>query len=481
MGLKKEAKIGFFWSALIQLSHQSLGFVVTVILARLLMPEDYGIIGIVVIFISLGKTLLDGGLAASLIRNKEVDQIDYSTIFFANIFISIFLFAILFITAPSIAIFFDMPLLENILRWYGVVFIIGALSIVQSVRLNKKLDFKTQFKLQLVSLIVSASVSIWMAFNGYGVWSLVAKEIIFSSIASLQLWLYSRWVPSFVFDSVKFKYHLNFGYKILLTSILNKLFNDSYKVVIGKFFPVAQLGLYTRARSMQELPSGIIFSTINRVMYPLLANVNDDDGKLKHVYRRIIQTITYFLLPFLTFVGILAKPIFLFLLTEKWIEAVPYFQILILAAFFSPVQAYMLNICKVKGRSDLVLKLAVFEYLLISVGLVTVYWFGIYGLLWSIVAVAHIKTLFTGRMAGRLIKYSFLEQLKDIYQPYIYSVIAAVALITINYLVLYNVTNNLVLLFVGAISFTSVYVLASFVSGNNVFLSSIKYLQFWRK
>jgi len=477
MEFKSKAVSGFSWSVIIQLSHQIIGFIVSIILARILFPKDFGIIGMISIFITTGKFLLDGGLASSLIRNKDVNQEDYSTVFFTNVAAAILIYILLFMTAPLIASFFGESILINLLRVYGIVFLIGSFSTIQSVRLNKNLQFKTQFKLLLPSLIISAMVSIWMAYNGFGVWSLVWKELIFSGIATIQLWFYANWQPTLIFNKKLFKYHFNFGSKLLLTDILSSFFNDVYKIVIGKYFSASQLGLYTRAKSMEELPNGIIFNAINRVMYPLLSNVNDDDERLKRIYRQIITTVHFLVVPVLVLMAILAKPLFIFLLTEKWIEAVPYFQILIIAALFSPMQAYMLNICKVKGRSDLVLKLSTIQYLLLAVGLLPAIWLGIYGLLWSIVIVTAVMVAITAYFAGSLIGYTIKEQIQDVYQPFLLSTIAGLFMSFLYQFLNITFRSNLTFLFAGSIFFAIIFFLQSYFIKNTVFLSGITYLK----
>lgn len=438
MSFRETAKTSFSWSILIQLSTQAINFIVSIILARLLFPEDFGVIGIVAIFMNLGRSLLDGGLASSLIRSTEIDDEDYSSVFFVNLFASLILYTVIFFSSPFIAAFFEQGSLISILRVYAFVIIIGAFSIVQSVRLNKNLQFKTQFKLQVPSLVISAIVGVWMAKSGYGVWSLVFKEIVFVLFGTLLLWYFSKWRPVFKLNLKKLKTHWEFGSKLLITDIFSKIFNDIYKLVIGKYFSVNQLGLYTRAKSLEELPSGIIFNAVNRVMFPLLSSIQEEESRLKNIYRQIISTVTFFVVPLLSLMAMLAEPLIIFLLTDRWIEAVPYFQILIFAGLISPIQAYLLNICKVKGRSDLVLKIASYEYFLIIVAIIPSFWLGIYWLLWSMVIVALVKTIATGYIAGRLIKYSLKEQVYDIYQPFLLSVICSL----VTYFVFKNWFND---------------------------------------
>ena len=337
--LKSKAKSGFSWSILIQLSHQLLNFVVSILLARVLIPADFGKVGIIMIFMSLGRILLDGGLAPSLIRTKDPDQKDYSTVFVINISAALISYGLLFVFAPSITSYFNQTNdFTSLLRVYGIVLILGSLTIVQSVRLNKNLQFKTQFKLLLPSLIISGACAIWMAYNGFGVWSLVYKEIIFSSLAGVQLWYYSKWTPSLVFSKEKFLHHFKFSYKLLINDLLYRVFNDTYKFLIGRFYSPTELGLYTRAKSMEELPNGVIFNAINRVMFPLLAQVNDDNERLKRVYSMIISRVAFILVPTFTVLGIMAKYIFIFLLTDKWVQSASYFQVLMFGSIFLPMK-----------------------------------------------------------------------------------------------------------------------------------------------
>lgn len=412
--MQSSAKSGMFWSFMIQGGNQIINFIITVVLARLLLPEQFGLIGMIAIFIAISKALIDGGFVSSLIRTKDADDVDYSTVFFVNLGSSFFLYLLLFVAAPYIAEFYNQDILTKLIRVLGVILIINAFSLVQSVKLNKALQFKTQFKLQLPSLIISAAISIWMAYQGYGVWSLVAKDILYALLASAQLWYYGKWSPSFIFDKNKFKYHFNFGYKLSITSIINTSFNNLYLIIIGKFFSATQLGFYTRARSLEQLPSEFFFNAFNRVFYPLLAQYNDDNQKLKKTYSQLMQMVVFTVTPILLFLGIVATPLFRWLLTEKWLPAVPYFQLLVISGVFYPIHKYNLNICNLKGRSDMVLKLSTLQNSLLVVGAFSAIWFGIYGLLFSTIFVNIFVTVVNAFFSGKLIDYGIKNQIKDL-------------------------------------------------------------------
>ena len=412
--LTDSGKSGMFWSFLIQGGTQIINFVVTVILARLLLPAEFGLIGMIAIFVMISQALVDGGFASSLIRTKDADNVDYSTVFFVNLFSSVVLYGSLFLLAPFVSEFFNEGRLTDLIRVLGLVLIIGASSLVQSVKLSKRLDFKTQFKLQIPSLIISAIVSIVMAYSGFGVWSLVAKDITYAFFSSVQLWWYSTWIPSFVFDKEKLKYHFNFGYKLSLTSIINKSFDNLYNIIIGKYFSAAQLGFYTRARSLEQLPSGFFFNAFNRVFYPLLAQLNNNDAELKKIYSTLMQIVVFVVTPILIYLGVVATPFFRFLLTEKWLPAVPFFQLLVISGMFYPIHKYNLNICNLKGRSDMVLKLSMLHNILLFAGAFTAIWFGIYGLLFSLIFVNVLVTCVNAYFSGELINYGLKEQFKDL-------------------------------------------------------------------
>lgn len=412
---KNSAKSGMIWSFLIQGGTQIINFIITVVLARLLLPEQFGLIGMIAIFIAISRALIEGGFVSSLIRTKDADNLDYSTVFFVNLVMSFTLYGTLFFVAPYIAVFYGEEVLVNLIRVLGLVLIINAFSLVQSTKLNKALQFKTQFKLQLPSLIISATVSIWMAYNNYGVWSLVAKDIVFALLATIQLWWYSRWVPSFVFNKDKFIYHFNFGYKLSLTAIINNTFDNLYNVIIGKYFSAAQLGFFTRARSLEQLPSGFFYNAFNRVFYPLLAKVNDDDKQLKISYSKLMQIVVFVVTPILVYLGIIATPFFRWLLTEKWLPAVPFFQLLVISGVFYPIHKYNLNICNLKGRSDMVLKLSMFHNILLLAGAFSAIWFGIYGLLYSLIFVNILVTCINAFFSGNLINYGLKDQLGDLF------------------------------------------------------------------
>src|SRR5690606_32842508 len=252
--LKKQAISGVIWTFAQQFSVQIINFVVQIILARLLMPEDFGLIAMLVVFISIGQKLMDGGMTTSLIRTKRPDQLDYSTVFITNFIVSIGIYIIIFIVAPFIADFYNQEILQDVLRVYALSFVINSFVAVPIAKLTKEMNFKTQMKIQVPSTIIGALVGVTMAYSGYGVWSLVWLNLSQTFVFAFQNWVFIKWRPSFIFNKRRFKYHFNFGYRMTLSGLLDTVYNDAYRIVIGKFYSPASVGYFNQAETMRAFP-----------------------------------------------------------------------------------------------------------------------------------------------------------------------------------------------------------------------------------
>lgn len=414
MSLRKEATSGLVWTFAQQFGNQIIGFVVSLILARLLLPEEFGLIGMISVFIAIGTSLVNSGLTQSIIRGKDLDQEDYSTVFYFNIAASILIYLILYFAAPYIADFYDRDILINIVRVYCLTFITSAFSAVQMARLTKNMEFKTLAFIGIPSNIIGGIVGVTMAYMGYGVWSLVWSYICTTLGRTIQLWIYSDWNPSLMFSKSKFKDHFNFGYKLTLSGLLNTIYDNIYLIVIGRFFSASQVGLYTRAQTMKQLPVTNLSNALNKVTFPLFAKIQDDDVRLKRVYKQLMQMVVFIITPVLVFMAVLGEPLFRLLFTEKWVPAVPYFQILCATGILYPIHAYNLNVLKVKGRSDLFLKLEVIKKIIISITVVIALQFGIMALLYGQVIISILAFVINTYYTGKFINYDTIEQVKDI-------------------------------------------------------------------
>jgi O-antigen/teichoic acid export membrane protein len=464
MSLKQTAINGMFWTFIQQMSSQGIAFVVSIILARILLPEEFGLIALLGVFIIIADNLINSGLGDSLIRTENPNNDDYSTVFYFNLLISIALYALMFFIAPVISNFYKQPLLISITRVYCLVFIFNAFSIIQNTLLSKNLDFKKMTIINIPSTLVGAAVGVVMAYNGFGVWSLVWSNLTRAAARSIQLWIWSPWIPTLSFKKEKIKKHLNFGYKLTLSSVIDSIFRDIYTIIIGKFFNPLQVGFYNRANTLQMYPISNFSAILNTVTYPLFSKIQHDNKQLKNAYKKIMQMSVFLIAPTLLTMSALAEPLFRFLLTEKWLPAVPYFQILCFTGIFYPINAYNLNIISVKGRSDLLLLLSIVKKILIVFTIFISFQWGIYGLLFGQIPFAIIAIFFNGYYSGKLINYGILEQFKHITPSIVYSLICGLIVYFLDTHITKVYTDIFRLLLGGGVSIFCYFILSYFLN-----------------
>lgn len=400
------------WTFLQQFSVQLINFVVQIAMARVLLPSDYGLIAMLTIFIAVAQTLIDSGMTTSIIRTKVITEQDYSTVFVTNLLISLGVYLIVFAIAPLVGTFYEQPVLVEILRVYAISFVINAFVAIHLARLTKELKFKKQFAYQVPSTLFGAAFGFLLAYSGYGVWSLVYMNILQPLVYALSLWVFSGWRPRLSFSKDRFQYHFTFGYKLTLSGLLNTVYINLYRIIIGKVFSPTQVGFFTQADNMRNLPIMQLSNVLNKVTYPLFAKI-EDDIQLKRAYKTIMSLVLS--LSALLMLGLLlvAKPLFLILLGEKWLPAVPYFQILCIASMMLPIGTYNLNILKVKGRSDLFLRVEVIKKVIGVICLVAAIPFGIEAIVWSLCITNVFFAYLNGFFSGKLINYFLKEQLTD--------------------------------------------------------------------
>jgi O-antigen/teichoic acid export membrane protein len=357
---------------------------------------------------------MNGGLTSSLIRTKDPKDIDFSTVFYTNVVFSLIIYTVIFFSSPLIASFFERPELTYIVRVYALSIIIFSFSAVQLAKLTKELKFKKTMAIQLPSILMGGIVGIAMAISGFGVWSLVIMYLAQATANSLQLWFRSGWKPKLEYSFISFKEHFGFGSKLAISGALNAIYTNIYNLVIGKYFSAQQLGYYTRSYTLAQIPVYNLQEVLDRVTYPVLSKIQDDNEKLKNTYKQIIQSVLLLILPILILGIILAKPLFSFVLTDKWLPAVSYFRLICVAGIFVPLSKNNLNILKIKGKSALFLRLGVVEKLIITFGIFFIIPFGIEGLLYFQIATGIGAFLMNGYFSGRLIDYKLYEQIMDV-------------------------------------------------------------------
>lgn len=418
MSLKKQAVNGIIWTFLQQFSVQIINFAVQIILARQLMPEDFGLIAMLIVFVNLGQMLMDGGMTTSLIRTETPNQSDYSTVFLTNLAISIVIYIIIFLAAPLIANFYNQILLKNLLRVFALTFVVRSFVAVHLAKLSKEMNFKTQMVLQIPATIIGSSVALFMAFNDYGVWSLVWLNLTQALVFSFQVWLFIKWKPSFKFNIDKFKYHFKFGYKMTLSGLLDTVYNDAYRIVIGKYFSPIFVGFYNQAETMRLFPVQQLGKVLGKVTYPLFSNIKDDI-QLKVAYKQTVKLVFFIVVPMMMTLIATGSELFLLLFGNKWLPAVPYFQILAFASITTPLTSYNLNILKVKGRSDLFLRLEVIKKVIGFSVVFVIVSYGIMPLVISQMLMVHFFAYLNMRYCGKIINYPVKEQIEDCFGLYL--------------------------------------------------------------
>lgn len=476
MALKNKAIKGVAWTFGEQVSIQIVSFVLQIFIARILAPQTYGLIAMLSVFMTIGQTLMNGGMASSIIRTTNPTQRDYSTIFYFNMAFSVVLYLILFFTAPLISNFYKQPDLNNVLRVYSITIIIQAFVTVQTTILTKEMNFRLQMLMRLPSLIIGGIVGIILARHGYGVWSLVYMNLISTTIWALEHWLFAEWKPALVFDTERFKYHFGYGYKLTISGIIGAVFDNIYNIVIGRWFSAADLGYYNRAFALRQLPLGNIATAMNKVTFPLFAHIKNDDVKLKEAYKRIMITVLFIVVALLCLMSLTAYPLIRLLLTEKWSPAAPFLQITCIAGIFYPLHMYNLNILEVKGRSDLFLTLEIIKRSFIVVGILVAFRFGIYGLLYNQIVMTVLAFIINTSFSGKMIQYKFFEQLKDILPVLITGCVAYFATYMIDERLYAEFHwSDIVSLLVISITFMAVYLGLSLLFKLSI-INNIKYI-----
>lgn len=447
--LKGKTATGVMWSALERFSVQGVTFVVMVIMARMLSPQDYGLVGMLTVFLAISQSLVDSGFSQALMRKLDRTDKDNSTAFYFNIVVGVLIYAILFVSAPVIANFYEEQLLVDITRVIGLSIIIDSFVVVQRALFTGELDFKSQAKAALVAAVLSGCVGIWMAANGYGVWSIVWYQLTNMSIKTAMFWILSKWRPRWVYSWKSFRELFGFGSKLMLSGLINTIYTNIYLIVIGKIFKASDLGYYTRAYQFSEFPSSNINSIIQRVTYPVLCSIQNDETRLSDVYRRFLRISAFVIFPLMTGLAAVAEPLILTLLKEQWAPAIILLQILCFAMMWYPIHSINLNLLQVKGRSDLFLRLEIYKKILGVAIMCITYRFGLVAMCVGLVLNSLIALTINTHYTGKLIKVGFIRQLRDLTPVLLLSISMSVVVYIVVWLLPFN---NLCRLILGALA-----------------------------
>lgn len=437
--VKQETLSGVKWNAIERFSVQGVQFLLGLVMARLLTPEDFGAIAMLSIFIAISTTFIDSGFANALIRKIDRTDVDYSTVFYFNIVVSIVCYLLLFFLAPWVSRFYEMPILCPVLRVQSLTLILNSLFAIHNTRLTINIDFKGLARINLAAAIISGLAGVAMACLGMGIWALVYQVIIASVVNIILLWAYSKWIPLLSFSWKSFRDLFSFGSKLMMAGLLNTIVDNLNSLVIGKYFSSRDLGYYNRGTNFARFPSNNISGVLQKVTFPIMAKIQDDDKHLINVYRKNIQITSMCIFFACMLLAALAKPIILLILSDKWAESIIYLQIYCFSAMFGHINTINLNLLQIKGRSDLFLRLEVIKKAIAVIILFASIPFGVIGICISKVIYTQIAIIINTYYTGKLFNLGYIVQSRD-FIPYLFlSVAACIPAFIITYIDISNI------------------------------------------
>lgn len=442
------------WAAVEKFTVQGINFVMGLILARILCPDDFGLVGMLSIFFAISQTFIDSGFANALIRKKECSEEDYSTAFLYNIFISLLCYVILFVIAPWVADFFKIPVLCSILRVQSVSIVISSLMGVQTAMLTRNLDFKSLAKRAAISSFISGFVGIILAYYGWGVWAIVYQGILNNAINMVAVWYYCNWVPKTGFSKDSFHELFSYGNKLLASGLLNTLYSNLTTLLIGRFFTAKDLGYYSRGTQFATYPVSNINGVLSRVSFPILAKIQDDDEKLIQAYRQYVSISSMLIFFACSLLAALAEPLIRLILTDKWLDSVIYLQIYSFAIMFDHINGFNLNLLQVKGRSDLFLRLEIIKKSISTLILFSSIPFGVIGICISKIVYSQIAVFINTYYTGKIFGLGYVEQLRDFSKYFFLSVVSVLPYFMFSSIDI----NDFVKISLGIITSISIYI-----------------------
>jgi teichuronic acid exporter len=475
--LKNKAVRGVMWSFLDNFGTLGIGFVIGIVLARLLSPSEYGLLGMVAVFTAIAQTVADSGFGSALIRKPDLKDEDLYTTFWFNLGVSILMYAVLFFCAPAIAAFYKEPILIDIVRVTSLTLLLNAFLIIPNIHFTRNINFKITTKISYIVSLSSGVIGIGMAFCGFGVWSLVFQGLIAAFLKTFLYWFYCRWKPVFMFSKESFNELFGFGSKLLASSLLNTIYNNIYQIVIGKCYSAADLGQYTRASSYNGIFSSTLTGVVQRVSYPTLSSLQNDKVLLKEGYREIIKCTMLVSFGGSLTLAAMAKPLIVLMIGAKWLPCVEYMQIICFAAMLYPLHAINLNILQVLGRSDLFLWLEILKKIIGVVPIIIGIFLGIKIMLWGSVATSFIAFFLNSYYSANLINYSSWNQIKDILSAFIVSLLVSFTIWLITFIPIHLIFQLIFQLVIGLVLYYVIYEklkLAEYVELKSIIVNTLK-------
>lgn len=451
--LQSKTIIGSFWSFINLTSNYGVQFGVQIVLARILSPNDFGLIGILSVFIALSQSIVDSGFSNALIREVNTTNVDYSTVFYFNLSMSVVLYGLLFLVAPFIGNYFNEPMIVHLFRVISLVLIINSFGLIQRAIMIKNINFKSQAKISIFSSLTSGIIAIIAAFLGMGIWSLVIQSILLQFLQALLMTLTNKWVPDRTFSKESFKRLFGFSSKLLASGLLFSFCNNMYNIVIGKIYSTNALGYYTNAQKLRDIACQLFSSAVQKVSYPALSSIQNDNERLRLGYIKLIKMAAFINFPLMLGLAVVAEPVILITLGSKWTNSILMFQILCLSGALFPQHVINLNILQVRGRSDLFLKLEIVKVFLtfLAIVIVIILNLDLITLLWIIFIKSIIEFFVNSYYSEKMMDYSSIQQIVDVL-PYLILTVVILGLVNIIFGDLNNLYIRLILQVISAVS-----------------------------
>lgn len=468
MNEKKDVLKNFFWRFAERCGAQLVTFIVSIVLARILAPEDYGTIALITVFTTIMQVFVDSGLGTALIQKKDADDLDFSSVFYFNFAVCLVLYGVMFVAAPFIAAFYDDATLTPLVRVISLTIVISGVKGIQQSYVSRNMLFKRFFFATLGGTIFSAFLGIGFAYVGFGVWAIVVQQLSNTTIDTLILWLTVKWRPKKMFSWQRLKGLLTFGWKLLASSLLNTVYNNLRSLIIGKLYSSADLAYYNQADKFPNVIVSNINSSIDSVLLPTMASAQDDHVRVKAMTRRAIKTSTYIMAPLMMGLAFCAEPVVRLVLTDKWLPCVPFLRIFCITYMFYPIHTANLNAINAMGRSDLFLRLEIIKKIMGMTILISTMWFGVTAMAYSLLLSGVLSQIINSWPNWKLLDYGYLEQLKDIVPGIILAVIMGCCVYLISLLGLSSAVTLLIQVPLGA----AIYIGASAM----LHLESFEYL-----
>ena len=411
--LRNKAFSNMIWRFMERIGAQAVAFVVEIILARLIVPEAFGIIALVTVFINILQVFVDSGMGNALIQKKNADDLDFSSVFYFNMAMCIVLYGLMFVAAPFIADFYNMPDLTPIVRVLSLMLVVSGVRNIQQAYVSRHLMFKRFFYATLGGTVLAAVVGIGMAYKGFGVWAVVAQQLCRATSAAVILWLTVKWRPKLMFSLERLKGLFSYGWKLLISALIDVGYNNLRKLIIGKLYTASDLSFYDRASYFPRFIVGNINTSIDSVLLPTMSAEQDDKSRVRAMTRRAIKTSTYLMMPCMVGLAVCAEPVVRLILTEKWLPCVPFLRIFCFTYAFYPIHTANLNAIKELGRSDLFLKLEILKKIVGLVAILSTMWISVLAMAYSALVVSVLGQIINSWPNRKLLNYKYSEQFKD--------------------------------------------------------------------